>query len=365
MAAAAHRSLRDFDWLMLVLVSVICALGMLQIYSATRDTQFAEAWWKQGIWILAGFAALWIGTLIDYHTLLGQVAVFYVLSVATLLATYAVGTTVFGSRRWIGSPSYHVQPSEFVKLVIVLLVARYLSEFKGDQLELRDLLKLAGLVGLPMALVMIQPDLGTALTFVPILAVGVFLAGFRWQYAVAVLAVVAVIAPMSYWLVLKDYQRQRVVSFLDPSQDPKGSGYQVIQSKIAVGAGALWGRGVTKGTQTQGRFLPVPQKDFIFSAFAEEHGFVGVIVALGLYFLLLMQIVQNAQTASDRAGMYICMGVAALLLFHILVNVGMVVGRMPVTGIPLPLMSSGGSNIVAMFLMLGLVNNVRLRRFVN
>jgi rod shape determining protein RodA len=139
----------------------------------------------------------------------------------------------------------------------------------------------------------------------------------------------------------------------------------VIQSKIAVGAGALWGRGVTKGTQTQGRFLPVPHKDFIFSAFAEEHGFVGVTVALGMYFLLLMQIVQNAQTASDRAGMYICMGIASVFLFHMLVNVGMVVGRMPVTGIPLPLMSSGGSNIVAVFVMLGLVNNVRLRRFVN
>jgi rod shape determining protein RodA len=360
-----HRSIRDFDWLMLVLVSAICALGMLQIYSATRDTHFTEAWWKQGVWILAGFFALWVGTLIDYHTLLGQVAVFYALSVVTLIATFAVGTTVFGSRRWIGSPSYHIQPSEFVKLVIVLLVARFLSDFKGDQLELRDLLKLAGLVAVPMILVMIQPDLGTALTYVPILAIGVFLAGFRWQYAVAVLVLIAVIAPVSYWLVLKDYQRQRVVSFLDPSQDPKGSGYQVIQSKIAVGAGALWGRGVTKGTQTQGRFLPVPQKDFIFSAFAEEHGFVGVIVALGLYFLLLMQIVQNAQTASDKAGMYLCMGVAALLLFHVLVNVGMVVGRMPVTGIPLPLMSSGGSNVVAMFLMLGLVNNVRLRRFVN
>ncbi len=361
----AHRSLRDFDWLMLILVCAICALGVLQIYSATRDTHFTEAWWKQAIWIFAGFLALWIGTLIDYHTLLGQVAVFYVLSVATLIATFAVGTTIFGSRRWIGSPTYHIQPSEFVKLVIVLLVARYLSELKSDQLELRDLLKLGGLVALPMILVMIQPDLGTALTFLPILAIGVFLAGFRWQYAVAILVIVAVIAPVGYWLVLKDYQRQRVVSFLDPSQDPKGSGYQVIQSKIAVGAGALWGRGVTKGTQTQGRFLPVPQKDFIFSAFAEEHGFVGVIVALGLYFLLLMQIVQNAQTASDKAGMYVCMGVAALLLFHVLVNVGMVVGRMPVTGIPLPLMSSGGSNIVAMFLMLGLVNNVRLRRFVN
>jgi rod shape determining protein RodA len=362
---AAHRSLRDFDWLMLILVSAICALGVLQIYSATRDTHFTEAWWKQAIWIFAGFIALWIGTLIDYHSLLGQVAVFYCLSVATLIATFAFGNSAFGSRRWIGVAGYTIQISEFVKLVVVLLVARYLSELKGDQLELRDLLKLAGLVGVPMVLVMLQPDLGTALTFVPILAIGVFLAGFRWQYAVAILVIFAVIAPVSYWLVLKDYQRQRVVSFLDPSQDPKGSGYQVIQSKIAVGSGALWGRGVTKGTQTQGRFLPVPQKDFIFSAFAEEHGFVGVVVALGLYFLLLMQIVQNAQTASDKAGMYICMGVGALLLFHVLVNVGMVVGRMPVTGIPLPLMSSGGSNIVAMFLMLGLVNNVRLRRFVN
>jgi rod shape determining protein RodA len=220
-------------------------------------------------------------------------------------------------------------------------------------------------VAVPAALVMLQPDLGTALTYFPILVGGIFLAGMRWQYAAAIVVVVALVMPVAYFVVLKDYQRARVVSFLDPSQDPKGSGYQVIQSKIAVGAGALWGRGVTKGTQTQGRFLPVPHKDFIFSAFAEEHGFVGVIVVLGLYFLLLMQIVQNAQTAPDRAGMYICMGIATLLLFHVLVNVGMVVGRMPVTGIPLPLMSSGGSNVLAIFMMLGLVNNVRLRRFVN
>lgn len=361
----AHRSLRDFDWLLLVLVCAICGLGVLQIYSATRGTPFSEAWWKQGIWIMAGFIALWVGTLIDYHSLLGQVGLLYTISVAALLATFAIGMAAFGSRRWIRAGGVQFQVSEFVKIVIVLLVARYLSEVKGDQLELRDLLKLSGLVAVPMVLIMIQPDLGTALTFVPILAIGVFLAGFRWQYAAAILVLIAVVAPISYFVVLKDYQRQRVVSFMDPSQDPKGSGYQVIQSKIAVGAGALWGRGVTKGTQTQGRFLPVPQKDFIFSAFAEEHGFVGVVVALGLYFLLLMQIVQNAQTSSDKAGMYICMGVAALLLFHVLVNVGMVVGRMPVTGIPLPLMSSGGSNIVAMFLMLGLVNNVRLRRFVN
>jgi len=292
------------------------------------------------------------------------VPVLYVISVLALVATFAVGKTVFGSRRWIPVAGFHLQVSEFVKLVLVLLVARYLTELKTEQLELPDLLKLAGLIGIPMALVMKQPDLGTALTYLPILAGGIFLAGLRWQYAAALVVVCALVMPVS-WFLLKDYQKARLVSFVDPNQDPKGTGYQVIQSRIAVGSGGMWGRGVTKGTQTQYRFLPVPHTDFIFSAFAEEHGFVGVVFSLGLYFLLLMQIVQNAQMATDRAGVYICMGVAALLLFHVLVNVGMVVGRMPVTGIPLPLMSSGGSNIMSVFLMLGLVNNVRLRRFIS
>ena len=171
--------------------------------------------------------------------------------------------------------------------------------------------------------------------------------------------------PVTWQHFLKDYQKARLVSFMDPDRDPQGTGYQLIQSQIAVGAGGMFGKGVSKGTQTQLRFLPVPHTDFIFSAFAEEHGFVGVVLVLSLYFVMIMRIVQNAQTAPDRAGMYICMGVAALLLFHMLVNVGMVVGRMPVTGIPLPFMSAGGSSIWSNFLMLGLVNNVRLRRFVN
>jgi len=285
--------------------------------------------------------------------------------VVTVSSKKIIGMTAFHSKRWIGTSSVHLQVSEFVKLVMVLLVARYMTELKTEQLEMPDLLKLAGLIGLPTVLVFFQPDLGTALTYLPILVAGVFLAGLRWQYAVAILVIVAVVLPVGYFFVLKDYQKDRVVSFLNANEDPKGRGYQVIQSKIAIGSGALWGRGVTKGTQTQGRFLPVAYKDFIVSAFAEEHGFVGVIVVLGLYFLLLMQVVQNAQTAPDRAGMYICMGIASVLLFHILVNAGMVVGRMPVTGIPLPLMSYGGSNMLTVFLMLGLVNNVRLRRFVN
>jgi rod shape determining protein RodA len=195
--------------------------------------------------------------------------VFYTISVVTLIATFLVGTKVFGSRRWIGYGSFKLQISEFVKLVIVLLVARFLTEIKTEQLELPDLLKLGGLVALPMLLVISQPDLGTALTYLPILAVGVFLAGLRWQYAAALVLIVAIVLPVSY-LFLKDYQKARLVSFLNPSSDPKGTGYQVIQSQIAVGSGALWGRGVTRGSQTQNGFLPVPHTDFIFSAFAEE-----------------------------------------------------------------------------------------------
>jgi rod shape determining protein RodA len=361
---ASYRSLRDFDWTMFALAFTICGMGVLQIYSATHDTSWRDAWWKQIVWIIAATILMWVVTLIDYHTLLSHVPALYIASVVTLIATFAVGQKVFGSRRWIGRGSIHLQVSEFVKLVLVLLVARYLTELKSEQLEVRDLLRLGGLIGLPMVLVMKQPDLGTALTYLPILAVGIFLAGLRWQHAVAILLILATIVPVGYYF-LQDYQKARLVSFIDPSQDPKGTGYQVIQSKIAVGSGALWGQGVTKGSQTQLRFLPVPHTDFIFAAFAEEHGFVEVVAVLGLYFLLIMQIVQNAHTATDRAGTYICMGIATVLLFHILVNVGMVVGRMPVTGIPLPLMSSGGSNILSTFLMLGLVNNVRLRRFVN
>ena len=360
-----YLSPRDMDWTLLAISLVICGVGVLQIYSATRGTAWQDAWWKQIVWILGALFLMWLITLVDYHTLLGQVPALYIGSVVTLIATFAIGTKVFGSRRWIGSGGAHLQVSEFVKLIIVLLVARYLSELKVEQMELQDLLRLGGLVGLPMVLVMIQPDLGTALTYLPILITGVFLAGLKWQHAAAIVLIVAIVLPAGYFFVLKDYQKARLISFLDPAQDPKGSGYQVIQSKIAVGSGALWGWGVAKGSQTQGRFLPVPHTDFIFSSFAEEHGFVGVVLVLGLYFLLLMQILQNAQTAPDRAGMFICMGVATVLLFHVLVNIGMVVGRMPVTGIPLPLMSAGGSNILSIFLMLGLVNNVRLRRFVN
>jgi rod shape determining protein RodA len=357
-----YRSFRDLDWPLLIISLIISALGVMQIYSATHGTKWHSAWWKQILWILIGLGLMWIATSVDYHTLLGQVPILYTLSVIGLVATVAIGKVVYSGRRWIPVFGFSFQISEFVKVVIILMVARYLSELKSDEVSPRDLLKLGGLVAIPVALVYYQPDLGTAITCLSVLAAGILLAGLRWQYMAGIALVCALALPVG-WYLIKDYQRARFLTFLDPTLDQRGSGYQVIQSKIAIGHGGIWGRGLTKGTQTQLRFLPAAHNDLIFSGFAEEHGFVGVVVALGLYFLLLMQIVQNAQTAPDRAGMYICMGVAALLLCHLLVNVGMVAGEMPLTGIPLPLMSAGGSITMSVFVMLGLVNNVRLRRF--
>ena len=360
---AQDRSVRDFDWWLLAISLVLCAVGVLQIYSATLDSKLRDAWWKQIIWIVISLVAMWLMTQIDYHTVLGQVPILYAVSLGLLVITL-FSTRVLGASRWIGFGMFKFQVSEFFKIVVVLLVAKYLAELKSDRLEARDLLRLTGFILLPMLLVKEQPDLGTALTYLPILAIGVLIAGLRWQH-IATIALLLGLFAWPAWMTMKDYQKARVMTFVDPGRDPQGTGYHVIQSRIAIGSGGIWGKGATKGFQTQLRFLPMPQTDFIFSTFAEEHGFVGVAVVLGLYFLLLLQIVQNAQTAPDRAGMYICMGVGSLLLFHVLVNVGMVVGRLPVVGIPLPLLSSGGSNLLSMFMMLGLVNNVRLRRFVN
>jgi rod shape determining protein RodA len=224
-----------------------------------------------------------------------------------------------------------------------------------------------------MVLVLIQPDLGTALTYTPILAAGLFLGGINLRQAM-VLVVCSIVLIAGVWTdgfgvgrikVLKNFQKARLTSFMDPGSDPKGTGYQLLQSKIAVGSGGVWGKGAAKGTQTQGDFLPIPHADFIFAAFGEEHGFVGALSVLLLYFFILMRLIQNAQTAADLSGSLIIMGVVAVLTFQIAVNVGMVIGFMPVTGIPLPLMSYGGSSVLFTFLALGVAMNVRMRRFVN
>ncbi|HEU5451590.1 MAG TPA: rod shape-determining protein RodA [Terriglobales bacterium] len=358
-------SFRDFDWLLLFFVLAICALGVVEIYSATFGTKFAGSHIKQVYWVMAGVGIMFLVSLVNYQALLDRIPWFYLASIASLLAVLAFGRKYLGARRWILLPGgNHFQPSEWVKLVLILAMAKYFADIRRQEASWAEIMKAMAMVGVPMLLVLKQPDLGTSLTYLPIAIMGLFLGGMRWKQA-AVLVVIAALAAPVAWHFLKPYQRERLTSFSEPEADYHGSGYQVIQSKIAVGSGGIWGKGLRQGSQTQQSFLPIPQTDFIFAAFAEEHGFVGAIVVLLLYFIVLMRLIHNAQTAPDRAGTFVVMGVVAVLTFHILVNVGMVVGFMPVTGIPLPLMSYGGSSVLFMFLALGIVMNIRMRRFVN
>jgi rod shape determining protein RodA len=361
-------SYRDFDWTLLSLVLLMSIISVLEIRSATMHTKFHGFDHKQVGFLVVGMALMFLVSVIDYHRLLDIAPWAYAISLILLVAVKAVGTKVMGARRWINlGGGIHFQPSEWVKLVLILMVARYFWGLIGRELSWLDIGKAFALVCIPMGLVLIQPDLGTALTYFPVLVGGLFLGGIKPRQVAIIVLGVAVIGGGA-WLSgkrLKPYQQARLTSFINPDADPKGSGYQIKQSLIAVGSGGLWGKGTNKGTQTQGDFLPIPYTDFIFAAFCEEHGFVGGIGILLLYFLILTRLIQNAQQASDVPGTFIVMGVVAVMLFQIVVNIGMVVGLMPVTGIPLPLMSYGGSSILFTFLALGIVMNIRMRRFVN
>jgi rod shape determining protein RodA len=358
-----YVSFRDFDWLLLIFVLLICGLGVLEIRSATAHTKFAGAHIRQVYWIAGGIAAMFAVSFINYQKLLDGVHWMYIASIASLMIVMIFGQKYLGARRWIKMPGgSHFQPSEWVKLILILAVAKYFADLHQRELTWPDFIKAGAIVAVPMLMVLVQPDLGTALTYLPIAIMGLFLGGVRLKQALTVILLAGLMMPLALH-VLKPYQRERLTSFMQPEADSQGSGYQVIQSLIAVGSGGLWGS--TAGSQTHLAFLPVPQTDFIFAAFAEEHGFVGALTVMLLYFIVLMRLTQNEQTAPDRAGTFVVMGVVAVLSFHILVNVGMVVGFMPVTGIPLPLMSYGGSSVLFMFLALGIVMNVRMRRFVN
>ncbi len=361
-----YVSYRDFDWVLLAFVLLLCTLGVVQIHSATENTKFAEShlYLKQIYWILGGLAAMFLVSLVNYQLLLEQVHWMYVVALTSLIAVLLFGQRYLGAKRWIKMPAGgHFQPSEWVKLILILAVAKYFADLQQRDLSWPDFLKAGAIVSFPMLLVLKQPDLGTALTYLPVAIMGLFLGGLRWKQALVVMLILGLLLPVAWIKILKPYQKERLASFRDPDADRQGSGYQVNQSLIAVGSGGIWGS--SQGSQTHLAFLPVPQTDFIFAAFAEEHGFVGALGVLLLYFIVLMRLTQNAQTAPDRAGAFLVMGVVAVLSFHILVNIGMVVGFMPVTGIPLPLMSYGGSSVLFMFLALGIVMNVRMRRFVN
>jgi rod shape determining protein RodA len=361
-------SYRDFDWVLLGFVLVLSVISVLEIKSATLHTKFHGFDHKQIGFLAVGLVLMFLISLIDYHRLIDIIHWAYGIGIFALVAVKLVGTKVLGARRWINlGHGVHFQPSEWVKLILIVATARYFWGLAGKELNWTDIGKAFALVGIPMALVLIQPDLGTALTYFPILVIGLFLGGIRIKQIALIMLALALVGGIAWksGKRLKPYQQARINAFINPDSDPKGSGYQIRQSLIAVGSGGIWGKGANKGTQTQGDFLPIPYTDFIFAAFCEEHGFVGAVGVLLLYFLILMRLIQNAQTASDLPGSFIIMGVVAIIVFQIAVNIGMVVGLMPVTGIPLPLLSYGGSSVLFTFLALGIVMNIRMRRFVN
>ena len=307
---------------------------------------------------------MFLVSLLNYQALLEQIHWMYIAALASLIAVLLFGQKYLGARRWIKMPGgAHFQPSEWVKLILILAVAKYFADLHERELSWPDFLKAGAIVGFPDA------D-GVGATG-PGDGADLFASGDHGSVSGRAAMEAGAdraddhgaAGPGGMDQGLKPYQKERLTSFINPDADRQGSGYQVNQSLIAVGSGGILGS--SQGSQTHLAFLPVPQTDFIFAAFAEEHGFVGALAVLLLYFIVLMRLTQNAQTAPDRAGAFLVMGVVAVLSFHILVNVGMVVGFMPVTGIPLPLMSYGGSSVLFMFLALGMVMNVRMRRFVN
>ena len=358
-------SFRDFDWVLLTFVLIICACSVIEVYSTTYGTKFAGAHIKQIYWVLGGLLVMFLMSMVNYQVLLENSHWLYGAAILSLLAVTFFGKKYLGAKRWVQLPGgQHFQPSEWVKLVLIIALAKYFSEVH-ERASLADIVKAGIIAAIPMALVLKQPDLGTALTYVPVAIMALFLGGIQFRHAAVILIVAGVLMPTIWHYGLKPYQKERLTNFLHPDADSQNRGYQLEQSKIAVGSGGIWGKGIRKGTQTQGQFLPEQHTDFILAAWAEEHGFVGAITLLLLYFMVLVRLIQNAQTAPDRAGGFLVMGVVAVLLFHILVNAGMVVGYMPVTGIPLPLMSYGGSSLLFTFLALGIVMNIRMRRFVN
>src|SRR6266478_3343095 len=285
-----YISFRDFDWMLFIFVLLICGLGVMEIHSATLHTKFAGAHIRQIYWILGGVAGMFLVSLINYQKLLDRVHWFYIAAIVSLMSVLLFGQKYLGARRWIKMPGGgHFQPSEWVKLILILAVAKYFADLHERELSWPDFLKAGAIVGFPMLMVLAQPDLGTALTYLPVAIMGLFLGGLRWKQALPIVligaALVAAVVFSDRVHILKPYQKDRLTSFINPDADRQGSGYQVKQSLIAVGSGGIWGS--SQGSQTHLAFLPVPQTDFIFAAFAEEHGFVGALAVLLLYFIVL------------------------------------------------------------------------------
>jgi rod shape determining protein RodA len=301
---------------------------------------------------------------VDYRSFTDKSHLLYIGLLAVLLYVMFFGTVQMGARRWIPLRGFNLQPSEFAKIVVALVLAKFYGENRGEP-QTSDLVIGAALTLLPLALIYKEPDLGTAVTLLPVFVAIAYLAGMRMRLLGIVVLAIILAAPVAWTFVLRPYQKSRISTFLDPSQDAKGAGYQQIQARITVGSGGLSGKGFKKGTQGQLRFLPVAHNDFIFSVLSEEQGFAGVLVALGLYLFVILRALEAARLAKDRLGSYLVLGVLASFSFQVLYNITMSAGLAPVKGLTLPLMSYGGSSMIATLAGFGLVLNVRMRRFTN
>lgn len=352
-----------FDWAFLAATLALVGLGLLTLYSATASED-REPFRKQLYWTGAAALVLLVTVLPSYHLWASAAVPIYAANLALLGLVLMVGPQIRGSQSWLRFGGVSFQPAETAKIATILMLASYMATRQGFELRSRRVLTMALIAALPVGLILLQPDLGSALVFFPLLAVMVFLAGLRWRVIVAIGLLVIVAVPLM-WPQLKPYQQERVLTFFRPERDPQGAGWQVLQSRIAVGSGGLVGKGIGAGSQGQLNFLPDRHTDFIFSVLAEENGFVGVTTALTLFGLLLYSCVQTARAARDRLGMFLAMGVATLLGSQIIINIGVILGLMPTAGIPLPLMSYGGSSLVSTSAGLGLVLNVRKRCLVN
>lgn len=361
-----RRLITNFDWGLLLLVLIIAAIGVGNIASATYsyDPAGTSHAVRQCYWVLIGLLLVVLTCSIDYHLFDDMAYWLYGIAVTLLLLVLLVGKSSMGATRWLNMGFFSFQPSELMKIVIIMVFARYFSALSpAGSLSLRDLLNPFLLLGVPVLLVMKQPDLGTAVIVALIGFSMMLFVGVRFK-AIMTLVLAAVPTMFLGWhFYLHDYQKERIHNFLTPERDPLGSGYHIIQSKIAVGSGGFLGKGYLQGTQTQLNFLPEQHTDFAFSVFAEEWGFLGCLLILALYLSLALWGYSIARKCNDYFGSLLAVGVSSMLVCHIVINIGMVIGLFPVVGVPLPLFSYGGTSMITTMIGLGILLNVRMRRF--
>jgi rod shape determining protein RodA len=354
-----RRSWRKFDpWLLLCALALV-AYGLLVIRSATAlaDQSISAQLLTQGAYVVVGLAGMIALSLVDYRAVGALWLATYAGTIGLLALVLVFGRNVFGATRWLALGPVTFQPSELAKIAVIVCLARYLASREGEIGKPKTLLVSLGIVLLPVALIYRQPDLGTSLVLIAIWFGMTFMAGMPVKWLGLILSVPFVAFPV-VWGLLKDYMRRRLTTFLAPHEDPLGEGYNIIQARISVGSGGWWGKGLGNGTQTQLNFLRVQQSDFIFAVLGEELGFIGGLALLALFGALFCRCLRVASHSRDSYGKLLAAGVTSMLLFQVCINVGMNIGLAPVTGIPLPFISAGGSSIVSIFLALGLLQSV-------